>query len=232
LLRKRIRPTARYLGIVLTLILTRHGHTVRSEPEQYLGQRIDAKLSVRGRRDARKLARRLETVEIQRVLTSPLARAWDTAAILAESHRVTVEADPRLRELDYGGWEGHTSDEINVLFPGEYEIYDRDPAHHEVGGGESGTEAAARMWPVIDELVDWAEKARKERTCIVVGHSSSNRILLAMLMGGDLNDYRRRFDQDWTNLTVLRWPDRASGPKLLVLNDQSHTRGVRGETWG
>ena len=217
---------------MLTLLLTRHGHTDRSEPEQYLGQRIDASLSTRGRRDVRALARRLAPVELQRVLTSPLARAQETADILASEHDVTVEADDRLKELDYGAWEGHTLDEINALFPGEYERYDRDPAHHEVGGGESGTEVAARLWPVIDELVEWSEKAKEERTAVVVGHSSTNRILLAMLLGVELNDYRRRFDQDWANLTVLRWPDRPSGARLLLSNDLGHARGVRGVTWG
>ena len=217
---------------VLTLLLTRHGHTNRSEPEQYLGQRIDAPLSKRGRADARKLARRLASVEFQRVLTSPLVRAKETADILARSHTITVEADPRLKELDYGAWEGHTREEIDAQFPGEYEKYDRDPAHHEVGGGESGTEVAARLWPVVDGLVEWAEKARGESTALVVGHSSTNRILLAMLLGVELNDYRRRFDQDWTNLTVLRWPSRADGPRLLLSNDLSHARGMRGVTWG
>ena len=217
---------------MLTLLLTRHGHTDRSEPEQYLGQRIDAALSTKGRRDARTLARRLAPIEIQRVVTSPLTRAKETADILAHSHGVTVEPEPRLAELDYGAWEGHTLDEINSMFPGEYEKYDRDPAHHEVGGGESGTEVAARLWPVVDGLVEWAEKAGGEKTSLVVGHSSTNRILLAMLLGVELNDYRRRFDQDWTNLTVLRWPSRADGPRLLLSNDLSHVRGVRGVTWG
>jgi broad specificity phosphatase PhoE len=217
---------------VLTLLLTRHGHTDRSEPEQYLGQRIDASLSKRGRRDARSLARRLAPIEFQRMLTSPLSRARETADILAKGHGVTMEADSRLAELDYGAWEGHTLEEINTMFPGEYEKYDRDPAHHEVGGGESGTEVAARLWPVIDELVEWAEQAKAERTVVVVGHSSTNRILLAMLLGVELNNYRRRFDQDWANLTVLRWPERESGARLLLSNDLSHARGVRGVTWG
>lgn len=221
---------------MLTLLLTRHGHTDRSEPEQYLGQRIDAELSKRGRADARKLARRLASVEIQRVLSSPLKRAHATADILARSRDVATELEPRLAELDYGAWEGHTREEIDALFPGGYEKYDRDPAHFEVGGGESGTEVAARLWPVVDGLIEWAEKRGGQRggesTALVVGHSSTNRILLAMLLGVELNDYRRRFDQDWTNLTVLRWPSRAEGPRLLLSNDQSHTRGVRGVTWG
>ncbi len=219
---------------MLTVLLTRHGHTDRSEPEQYLGQRLPASLTVRGRRDARALARRLATVPIERVVTSPLGRAVETAKILTAKRELTVEPDERLTELDYGAWEGHTLEEIERLFPGEYEHYERDPATHHVGGGESGYEVVARLAPLFDELVGWAEqgKAGGERTALVVGHSSVNRIVLAMLLGVELNDYRRRFDQDWANLTVLRWPDRASGARLLLSNDQSHARGIRGVTWG
>jgi broad specificity phosphatase PhoE len=219
---------------MLTVLLTRHGHTDRSEPEQYLGQRLPATLSARGRKDARALARRLATVPIDRVLTSPLSRAVDTAALLARGRDLQIELDGRLTELDYGAWEGHPLDEINGLFPGEYEQYERDPATHKVGGGESGYEVVARLAPLFDELVSWAEQGQDgaERTALVVGHSSVNRIALAMLLGVELNDYRRRFDQDWCNLTVLRWPDRASGPRLLLSNDLSHARGIRGVTWG
>ena len=219
---------------MLTVLLTRHGHTDRSEPEQYLGQRLPASLTVRGRRDARALSRRLATVPIQRVVSSPLGRAVETARIIATDHGLEAEPDERLTELDYGAWEGHTLDEIERLFPGEYEQYERDPATHHVGGGESGYEVVARLAPLFDELVGWAEqgKAGGERTALVVGHSSVNRIVLAMLLGVGLNDYRRRFDQDWANLTVLRWPDRASGPRLLLSNDQSHAKGIHGITWG
>jgi broad specificity phosphatase PhoE len=217
---------------MLTVLLTRHGHTDRSEPEQYLGAHLPANLTVRGRRGARALGRRLASVPIDRVVSSPATRALETAEIVVRGRGLRVEADARLIELDYGAWEGHTLDEIRELFPGQYEQYERDPATFDVGGAESGREVAARLQPVIDELLDWAEKRDADSTCLMVGHSSTNRILLALLLGVNLADYRRRFDQDWVNLTVLRWPDRESGPRLLLSNDQSHARGIKGETWG
>jgi broad specificity phosphatase PhoE len=217
---------------VLTLLLTRHGHTDRSEPEQYLGQRVAASLSERGRRDAQALADRLDTVPIDRILTSPATRALETARILGQGRQLAIEPDQQLIELDYGAWEGHTLEEIHQLFPGQYEQYERDPATFDVGGAESGREVAARLQPVIDELLDWAEARSGESTCLMVGHSSTNRILLALLLGVELTDYRRRFDQDWANLTVLRWPVRADGPRLLLSNDLAHARGIRGVTWG
>ncbi len=218
---------------MLTVLLTRHGRTTRSVPEQYLGQRIDAPLDRKGRSDAAKLARRLEPIEIERVVSSPLIRARTTAEIVAGRHDgLAVELDKRLIELDYGAWEGNTREEIDAKFPGQFEKYERDPATFDVGGAESGREVAARLKPLIEELLAWSEKRKRERICLLVGHSSTNRVLLAMLLGIKLSDYRRRIDQDWANLTVLQWADRSSGPTVRLMNDVAHARGIRGVTWG
>ena len=214
---------------MLTLLLTRHGHTDRSEPEQYLGQRIAAELTDRGRADARRLADRLATVPIDRVISSPLPRAIETARIVGGGR--AVETDDRLAELDYGAWEGLTVEAIEASFPGERERYEADPASHEVGAGESGNEVAARLQPLLDELVAWGTSVGDDRTCLVVGHSSVNRILLAICLGVPLRDYRRRFRQDWASLTVLRWSEPAEGPMLLLANDVSHLSGTSGATW-
>src|SRR6185369_3547873 len=109
-------------------------------------------------------ARRLESVPIERIISSPLSRARTTAEIVAARHdRLKVELDERLTELDYGAWEGHTLPEIQRLFPGQHEKYDRDPATFDVGGAESGREVAARLKPLVEELLAWSEKVKRER---------------------------------------------------------------------
>ena len=216
---------------MLTILLTRHGHTVRSEPEQYLGQHVEAPLSERGRHDAQALATRLAPVAIDRIITSPLGRSMETAEILAAGRTTEVERDSRLAELDYGAWEGLTIDEIERRFPGEYELYDYNPAIHKVGGGENGQQVAARLATLVDDLLAWWEAAGADRTCLLVGHSSVNRVFLALVLEVSLCDYRRRFRQAWANLTVLEWPDRRSGPELVLGNDLAHTRGDIGVTW-
>jgi len=216
---------------VLTVLLTRHGHTDKSEPEQYLGQRIQASLTERGRRDAEALAQRLEGVEMDRIISSPLGRAVETAQILAARIGAAVETDERLTELDYGAWEGLTVEAIDSRFPGERAEYDANPALTRVGGGESGLDVAARLSHFVDDLLDWWQKQTVDRTCLLVGHSSLNRVLLALLLDVPLADYRRRFKQDWANLTVLRWESREDGPLLTLANDESHSKGGRGATW-
>ncbi|HSH22000.1 MAG TPA: histidine phosphatase family protein [Candidatus Caenarcaniphilales bacterium] len=214
---------------MLTILLTRHGHTDRSEPEQYLGQRIAARLTERGVADAAKLAERLSGVALDRVISSPLARAAETATIVAGGAGIEVER--RLAELDYGAWEGLTVDEIEERFPGERDQYDANPSTHHVGDGESGEDVARRVSAFLDDLLAWAEAAGTPRTCLIVGHSSVNRVLLAVCLGVPLRDYRRRFRQDWANLTVLRWSDRSAGAMMLLANDVAHLRGLRGATW-
>jgi broad specificity phosphatase PhoE len=214
---------------MLTLLLTRHGHTDRSEPEQYLGQTVKATLTERGRADALALAERLAAVQIERVISSPLGRAMETARIVAAGR--AVEPDARLAEMDYGSWEGVTTDEIEERHPLDYARYDDDPSTFHVGGAESGEEVALRVGALLEDLLDWWQSAAGERTCLLVGHASVNRVLLAASLGGPLRDYRRRFQVDWASLSVLRWTERSAGPRLLLANDVGHVRGLRGNTW-
>ena len=119
----RDRPAGRAatvdrLGSVLTVVLTRHGLTDRSDPEQHLGQHIDVSLNAAGRRQAESLAKRLAAVPFDRVISSPLFRAQETAQIVGRGAR--VETDPRLKEMDYGSWEGLSYEQIEFFTQGEY----------------------------------------------------------------------------------------------------------------
>lgn len=217
---------------MLTLLLTRHGHTDQSEPDRYIGQHLAATLTERGWRDVQALAARLNGVPIDRIVSSPLGRAVETAAILAAGRDASIEMEDRLAEMDYAAWEGQTVEQVERSRPDEFERYERNPAIHHAGGGESGADVAARVGSLIDDLLAWFTVAGSDRTCLLVGHTSVNRVLLALVLGVPLADYRRRFEQDWANLTVLRWPDRSSGPRLLLANDLAHIRGLQGVTWG
>jgi broad specificity phosphatase PhoE len=235
---------------MLTLVLTRHGLTDRSEPEQHLGQRIDISINDAGRRQADALARRLTPVRFDRVITSPLFRARETAEILGRGAR--IEADPRLREMDYGAWEGRTYAQIGETdgaFRREWELA---PDRLACPGGESGNDVSERVRSFLDDLLDeqrrWHAKASfraatsgrgapeipPERPILVVGHSSTNRILLCVALGVGLRDYRRRFVQDQANLTVLRWApgDGPEDARIVVMNDVSHLCAPGAVPWG
>lgn len=220
---------------MLTLVLTRHGATDRSEPEQYLGQRIEAHLTEEGKAAARALGERLSSVDFDLVMSSPLERAMETARLIRPHD--PVHADPHLAEADYGSWEGLTVREIEARWPAERADYETDPGANSAPGGESGQAVAKRAGLVLDEVADWGEalwetdELNKESRVLLVGHSTLNRVLLADALGVPLRDYRRRFRQDWANLTVLRFDRHFGGWQLLLCNDMAHLRGIRGATW-
>lgn len=234
---------------MLTLVLTRHGLTDRSEPEQHLGQRIDVSINDAGRRQAQALAHRLSAVRFDRVLCSPLFRARETAEIIAPS--MTVEADPRLKEMDYGAWEGLTYAQIDERDSATRREWELAPDRLACPGGESGNDVAERVRSFLADLIDehrsWHARASfraatapggpgtplVERPVLAVAHSSTNRILLCVALGTDVRDYRKRFVQGQGNLTVLRWEE-GDGPedaKLIVGNDLGHLRGPDTLPW-
>jgi broad specificity phosphatase PhoE len=97
------------------LWLARHGETEWSRSGQHTS-RTDLPLTEIGRAQATELGARLGARPFAMVLTSPLARASDTARIAGFGDRLVVDDD--LREWDYGEFEGRRTDEIRVEFPG------------------------------------------------------------------------------------------------------------------
>jgi broad specificity phosphatase PhoE len=234
---------------MLTLVLTRHGLTDRSEPEQHLGQRIDISINDAGRKQAQALAHRLSAVRFDRVITSPLFRARETASIIVPG--VMVEADPRLKEMDYGAWEGLTYTDLQERYLAERREWELAPDRLPCPGGESGNDVAERVRSFLSDLIEehraWYARASfraatkpggpapapENRPVLAVAHSSTNRILLCVALGTDVRDYRKRFVQGQGNLTVLRWED-GDGPedaKLIVGNDLGHMRGPETLPW-
>lgn len=226
---------------MLTLVLTRHGLTPRSVPEQHLGQRIDIGLSEAGRSQAEALGRRLAGVGFERIVASPLLRARETATIVREtlSDRPEVVLDPRLREMDYGAWEGLTYDQIDERDAVLRARWEADPAASACLGGESGDDVAARATAFLVDLIAWHDGRHRagsadERPVLAVAHSTLNRVMVCVATAIPICEYRRRFSQDQANLTVLRFEhgDGPSDARIVLLNDTAHLHSPGATPWG
>ncbi|MDQ1462998.1 MAG: alpha-ribazole phosphatase [Actinomycetota bacterium] len=87
------------------IAFVRHGQTDLNRGGRLQG-RLDAPLSDLGKLQAAALGRGFATQPVTRVLSSPLARAYDTGHAISTEHDLEVEIDERLIELDYGDWDG------------------------------------------------------------------------------------------------------------------------------
>ncbi|MCB1744947.1 MAG: histidine phosphatase family protein [Gammaproteobacteria bacterium] len=158
----------------MRLILIRHAETDGNKTH-YVG-REDLPLNATGRAQAEALARALARDGIDRVLSSPLQRARATAAPLAAMHALAVEVRAGLVEIDYG--------ELQGLAKGARPFKLRKAfLTTPMPGGESLADVWRRLTPIAEEL-----KALVAAGTVpaVVGHYWSNRMLFAMLGGGDL----------------------------------------------
>ena len=243
---------------MLTLILTRHGQAAAGDV--MLGGQLDLRLTPAGREEAEALACRLTGVRIDRIIASPMLRALETAQTIATGR--PVEVDERLREQDYGRWEGLTATEIEAHDPELRARWEHDPAETHSPGGECGDDVGARVLSFLVDLMaaelpseedadstgrrspdpggsrgiisEGQAEAEGERRILVVAHGTYNRILLCVAMGVPVRDYRRRFIQDRTNLTVLRYErgDTPDGAQLILANDVGHLRHPGEAPWG
>jgi probable phosphoglycerate mutase len=143
--------------------MVRHGETEWSRDGRHTGS-TDIPLTERGEVAARELAPRLADESFELVLTSPLQRARQTAALAGFPE---AEIDDDLVEWGYGDYEGVTTDEIRETVPG-WTVWT-----HPCPGGESADQVSARLDRVV---------ARCDHTSgdvLLVGHGHALRALAA-----------------------------------------------------
>jgi broad specificity phosphatase PhoE len=99
---------------VTTILLARHGETDWNRERRWQGH-ARTHLNDNGRAQAQALAERLEEHRLDAVYSSDLPRAFETAEIVASAHGLETIADPGLREIDVGSWQGLTATEIDEL---------------------------------------------------------------------------------------------------------------------
>lgn len=182
---------------VVTVFLIRHGESVFGE-ERLCGW-SNVHLSNKGREQATNLAERLKYIKFSRIISSDMIRTIETAEIINRFHRLKIEIEPGIRELNYGLWEGKSRKEIEKEFPKEYNAWrlDNSIAPPE---GESAIEVYERSKKAIEKII--------EETCygniLIVAHKSVNRLFICGLLGGDLR-YYRRIGQDNCAVNIIKY---------------------------
>jgi len=192
------------------LVLLRHGESTANAAGLLLG-RTDAPLTPKGERQAAALSGLLGPVV--RVVSSPLARARDTAAAL--SLGLPVDVDDRWIEVDYGEHEGRPLGEVPA------EIWQRwrtDPTFRPEAG-ETLAEVGVRVALACDELfaTDGAGARDPAGDVVVVSHVSPIKAAVAWALGAT-DGLAWRLFLSTGSLTRIGWG--AAGPLLHVYNAQ------------
>ena len=134
--------------------------------------RTDVPLADGWRRSIPALAVSLSTIAARHIWSSPSSRCALLAAALGSRLALPVTCDERLRELDFGAWEGRAWDSVPRH---DLDLWAADPLAFRPPGGERGADLVARVGGFAAVLRAAA------RPCIVVSHGGPLRLLPELL---------------------------------------------------
>jgi broad specificity phosphatase PhoE len=164
----------------LVVYLSRHGETEFNRENRFCGE-ADSPLTPTGieqaHRNGRALRVHLAGHAGLRLVSSPLQRALDTAAIMrTEIGRtdLAIDTDARLREISFGAWEGLTVEEIKSRDAAAWARRVADRWHVPAPGGESYEAVAKRVGAWLSE---------QSGVLLVVTHGAVDRILRGLYAG-------------------------------------------------
>ena len=180
------------------LTLIRHGLTAWNASGKFQGH-TDVPLNEDGRRQARRLARHVAGLESEAlVYASPLSRAAETAAIAFPGRQ--IRTDGRLRELDFGEFEGKTQAE-NESHP-YWRTWIAEPYELNAPGGESYRDLRKRA-------VQWLQEAGDDDTehIVAVTHSGTIQMILAEVLGVEHPRWRKRVYLRHTGISRVLFRD-------------------------
>jgi ribonuclease H / adenosylcobalamin/alpha-ribazole phosphatase len=206
------------------LLLVRHGATAHTAQGRFSGcTGLDPELSPAGRDQARLLAaelRRRHTEPSQptvtAVVSSPVRRARETAAIVADALGLTAHVDDDLREIDFGDWEGCTVEDVDSRWPGRLPAWRAD-ASLRAPGGESVAEVARRVRVARQRLSERNAGA----AVLVVSHLYPVRLSVLDALGAPLEAVHRMVHEP----TAVSELSMRNGTWALVrYNDSGHLR--------
>lgn len=151
------------------IILWRHGQTDYNFGKRIQGQ-VDIPLNDVGLEQAHIAARHLCELAPTHIVSSDLIRARETADTLAALTGLEVTLDTRLRERNYGPWEGRTGDEISAQWPDQHLMWRNG---QEPGlGVESRLDSGTRNVAAIHDHVARVSESG-DYTLVVVGHGGA-----------------------------------------------------------
>ena len=167
-----------------TIYFMRHGETDWNHQERMQGQR-DCPLNAKGRSQAAEAGKRLAGagIHFDRVCSSPLSRARETARIVSGFSDDNLFTDPDILEMGFGPYEGVSFSEL----PPEMFQFFADPERFPA---PEGMESVPHLKERTGRFLDRLRAADPGGTVLVVAHGVALRVLMGHLLAG-------RWDEGW-----------------------------------
>jgi probable phosphomutase (TIGR03848 family) len=200
-----------------TVLLVRHGRTTANATGMLAGRTPGVRLDERGLAQAKSAGERLASVQLARIVTSPLERCRETASALRSKAHPKPMADRALTECDYGDWQGQS---LKTLAKEKlWATVQGQPSAATFPGGESMPAMMARAAAACRrhdaELAD-------DDVWLAVSHGDVIKAVLADALGLHL-DLFQRIQVDPASISIVRYT--SARPYVLALNTHAGDLG-------
>lgn len=193
----------------MLIYLIRHGRTDWNDRRTVMG-REPVGLNDRGREMVGILAGHLAPEGIGAVYSGTIARALETAAVLAGAWNAPVIEEPRLDESAFERWVGRTYEALSG--DPDFERYRTKPTASRFSEGEGIADVQRRALAAVER----AAAERRSRKVALVSHSDVIKPVIAWCLGMEL-DAMHRVAVANASVTLLDL-DQPSRPRIRYLN--------------
>ena len=169
----------------MKIYLVRHGETDWNQAGLLQGQ-TDIALNAQGLEQAREAAERLKEVPFDIAFCSPLIRAKRTAETIIGDRKINLTTDERLRELNFGPWEGV---DIRTIKDAASQPFTNPGSYIPPEGAESFAQLYKRSGEFVDQVLLPLEGTYE--TVLVVAHGGVNRSILNPVLNIPVDDFWR-----------------------------------------
>jgi probable phosphoglycerate mutase len=171
----------------MEIYIVRHGETVWNEQGLLQGS-ADIELNEKGRILAGKTGEGLENVYFDKIYSSPLIRAYETANLIRGHRNIQIIRDDRLRELSFGSNEGKDSEIIRTDENNPFHnFFARPELYVPPEDGETLEHICKRAKEFLEEVIE--PQADKLERVMLVAHGAMNQALLCHIKNHDVSKY-------------------------------------------
>lgn len=189
----------------MEIYIVRHGETIWNEKKLLQG-RTDIDLNENGRLLARLTGEALNDTHFDKIYSSPLNRAYETACIIRNGRDIPIIKNDLLKELAFGEWEGQN---MSMLLKDEnqkFRFFFKQPHLYEpTTGGETLSELCGRASRFMTEIVE--PEAGKLSRIMIVAHGALNKALMMHIKKHDMEYFWSGGLQKNCNVIIVDFTD-------------------------
>ncbi|OUC15674.1 MAG: histidine phosphatase family protein [Alkalinema sp. CACIAM 70d] len=188
------------------VIIVRHGESTYNVERRVQGHCDKSTLTEKGRSMAVQVGAALKELTFDAIYASPLQRASQTAALIAEQlpNAPTITTTEQLKEINLPWWEELLFDDVISKFPEEYRQWRDAPHQLKMTIDDRDFFPVADLYEQAKRFWNQTLPQHANQTLLVVAHSGINRALINTAIGLKPEDYQR-LDQSNCGITVLNF---------------------------